>query len=208
MFPGSLGQQLHRLCSLCSLLAPPLHHRQERAEPGQNHPADAKGEGLGSAVPVDGPCPLRHSCCPVAASEDRWRVVEMSGCVIVGWSVVTRQSRTRFFFQISMFLWESVSRSISFSYDTVMICEQLCPRSLRCRAGAWATEGAGAAPPSPSAQRGPSSPSAQCSGGCSRSSDPGRDPVHGVSFLFCSESWFPWGRGVGGAAWGASQWFW
>lgn len=51
LFPGSLGQQFHRLLRLCSLLAPPFHHRQERAEPGQNHSADAKGEGLLSALP-------------------------------------------------------------------------------------------------------------------------------------------------------------
>lgn len=38
-----VGQQLHRLLRVCTILASPLHHRQEGAEPGQDHSADAKG---------------------------------------------------------------------------------------------------------------------------------------------------------------------
>lgn len=44
VLPALLGQQFHSLLRLRSLLASPFHHWQERAEPGQNHSADAKGE--------------------------------------------------------------------------------------------------------------------------------------------------------------------
>lgn len=44
LLPGFLGQQFYCVVRLCSLLASPVHHRQERAESGQNHSADAQGE--------------------------------------------------------------------------------------------------------------------------------------------------------------------
>lgn len=40
-----LGQQFHGVLCVRPLLAPPFHHRQERAEPGQSHAADAEGGG-------------------------------------------------------------------------------------------------------------------------------------------------------------------
>lgn len=45
-----LGQQFHSFLRVRSFLAPPFHHRQERAEPGQSHAADAEGGGALSAV--------------------------------------------------------------------------------------------------------------------------------------------------------------
>lgn len=60
-------------------------------------------------------------------------------------------------------------------------------------------EGSEEAPPSPSpsARGSPAVLQSQCSGGGSRSSDPGRDPVRGVLFRSCSESWSPRARGRG-----------